>query len=828
MAQLPVLMAEELREAFRLIAARDPDRAHERNSMGFSAADDQFGHALASLPIESWTPVIARDAWECLGHYWSQLEEAGVAYDDLPVPPDYGNKYVTIDSPMGRRKTTKGRAQVLGFGRAAKSGHIPMIRIEGKDVLIDSARDKVLIEAVKALPGRKWLGNPPLWLVPVQSKKIVAALIELAKRYEMVVPDDFANTLNSLTGEDTHRDKPIGIRLDESGESMRVSTGFTSGAFEVMSKLTGSAYDKESDSWRIPLTKASWVSILAIAERFELPIDSKLQHMAEQLFADAIKSYHEAIALKPTGRVTEIPGMADVPGKPFAPAQWAGVEYIVDNDSGCLVADEPGVAKTAETYAALAYLGRKKIVWVCPAIAKEKMQREANERFPQWRTAIIDGRAVHKGREALVTLEGNETALLILNYEILTAHLDTILAWEPDAVVFDEAHRLKEAQTSWTKAARGTPARKGEPDKVGLAEQVRSSGGSVILLTGTPMPSGPWELISLLQIMGKLDELGGWMHFARHFCGAHREIKQGRSIWVMDKRQNLGELNMLLRQHGMLRRRLKDVCPELECLPPEFVDVELDPTYLAEYREAERDIASYMAQRAAELARSLGANPYSAAVRARLKAKMAEDAIELAVLRRLIGMAKLPGAIAWAKEFFELNADPSMAEFDGEEPQGPAKLAVAAYHRDVVAALYEALGGVAITGGDSRTVRDKARYAFQEDPEVRIITCSILAAGEAIELTAAHTTLVVEYDWVPKTHIQWVGRLYRRGQVSPVRPVYAHALGTTDDIQRGVLDSKDEAAGRAIDGTASDAQGEFENIETRMMNALIAIGASEP
>ena len=105
---------------------------------------------------------------------------------------------------------------------------------------------------------------------------------------------------------------------------------------------------------------------------------------------------------------------------------------------------------------------------------------------------------------------------------------------------------------------------------------------------------------------------------------------------------------------------------------------------------------------------------------------------------------------------------------------------------------------------------------------------SILAAGEAIELTAAHTTLVVEYDWVPKTHIQWVGRLYRRGQVSPVRPVYAHALGTTDDIQRGVLDSKDEAAGRAIDGTASDAQGEFENIETRMMNVLIAIGASEP
>ena len=60
---------------------------------------------------------------------------------------------------------------------------------------------------------------------------------------------------------------------------------------------------------------------------------------------------------------------------------------------------------------------------------------------------------------------------------------------------------------------------------------------------------------------------------------------------------------------------------------------------------------------------------------------------------------KLPGAIAWAKKISDSTPIRPWL-IDGEEPQGPAKLAVAAYHRDVVAVLYEALGGVAITGGD--------------------------------------------------------------------------------------------------------------------------------
>ena len=828
MTQLTTV-AEELRDAVRILADLDPDRAHEQNAQGFSAADGPFGHALASLPPPSWTPEITRDAWELLTRYRNQLRAGGLEFDSLPVPQPYPGKQVTVDSSLGPRKTTKGRAQVLGFARANRSGHIPMIRLDGTDAYVDSARDQKLIAAVKAIPGRRWLGNPPLWLVPVGTSDVADALIELAATYEMVVPEGFTAQLKALT-DGAGESEPAGIRLDETGDQAIVRTGYRPGAFEAMAKITTARYDKATDTWKMPFTESAWSSLLGIAERFSLPVDDALHIKGEEVFAQVVRSYKEAVALEPSGRITEIPGMVDPPGKPFDKAQWAGVEYIVDHHSGCLVADEPGVAKTAETYAALAYLGRKRIVWVCPQTAKEKMQHEANTRFPSWQTAIVDGRRTDASKKAIASFEADRPALLILNYDVLVAHKEVIASWLPDALVCDEAHRLKEEKTSWTKAVKGTAARKGQEQQIGLAEEVRSRGGSVLLLTGTPMPNGPWELISLLRIIDKLDALGGWKHFATHFCGARQESLGGRkvarrTIWVMDKRQNLGELNVLLRQHGMLRRRLRDVCPELECLPPEFVDAELDSVYLAEYRQAEKDIAEYMAQKAAQLAREIGADPHSAAVRAKLKVKMAEDAIELAVLRRLIGMAKLPSAVAWAQEFLELNSSGAMAELDGEEDTAPAKLAVAAYHRDVVAAMHEALGGVAITGGSARGARDKARHAFQEDPDVRVITCSILAAGEAIELTAAHTTLVVEYDWVPKTHQQWVGRLYRRGQSKPVRPVYMHAENTTDDVQKGVLETKDEAAEHAIDGVApAGDQASFVDIESQMMDELISIG----
>jgi hypothetical protein len=519
--------------------------------------------------------------------------------------------------------------------------------------------------------------------------------------------------------------------------------------------------------------------------------------------------------------------MVDPPGKPFAPSQWAGLEHIVSWQAGCLVADEPGVAKTAQSLAALAVLGRRRIIWICPAVAKAKIAGEVHERFPSWRTTILDGRKAQP-----IALEGLELGgadVVVVNYEILAAHHDVLLAWAPDALVIDEAHRMKEPGTSWTRCILGARAkrnRKGvesDPARIGLAPSVRDAGGSVLLLSGTPMPSGPWELITLLRAMGRLEELGGYRHFSRHFAGGRDVVVGGKTTtqYSLERaRPHLGELNAALRSHGMLRRRLAEVCPDLVLAPNELVEVPLDARWMGEYRTAEQDIVDYLGQRAAQIAREIGKNPYSAEVRARLRAAMARDGVELTVLRRLAGLVKAAGALGYAREWLELSSA-AMEELDGGE--GVPKLVVFAHHADVVDVLADGLGGVAIRGSDGRAARDAARRAFQEDPEVRVITCSIMAAGEAIELTAASTCLTVEFDWVPKTHIQAVGRLYRRGQTRPVRPLYAYAPGTTDEIVRRVLDVKSSAAAAVIDG-AVEPDGSLIDVEANVLDALVGRG----
>lgn len=541
-----------------------------------------------------------------------------------------------------------------------------------------------------------------------------------------------------------------------------------------------------------------------------------------------IRSEDAAVALVPSGRVREVPGMVDPPGKAFEPAQWAGVEYLLDWHTGCLVFDAPGVAKTAQSLAALAVLGRRRIVWICPATVKSKIAEEVRGRFPTWQAVVVDGRAEGRFVAATAALEAGRTAVVVLNYELLAAHAAAIGRFEPDALVLDESHRLANAKTAYAKVLAGEPARRRgrglQAARPGLAAEVRARGGSVLLLSGTPMPNGPWDLTCQLEIAGRLGELGGKTAFSQRFCGERRQMIAGRVVIghsLAAARAHFGELNVLLRQHGMLRRRLGDVCPELRLAPAELVEVDLDPDLMAEYARAEAEIVEYLAQKAAEEAARDGRDVPRAVRLARLRAAMARDGIELAVLRRLLGGAKVPGAIAWAKEWLATSASGALAAFDGED--APGKLVVFAHHVEVIERLVAGLGGVAIRGGDPRAARDAARAAFQSDPEVRVIVCSLKAAGEGIELTAASSCLFVELDWVPATHVQAVGRLYRRGQRQPVRQVYAYAPHTCDALLRRVLDQKGQAADQVIDGTG---QGEAPGgLATELVAALVARGA---
>lgn len=79
------------------MASLDGDRASNRNGVGFSGADTDFGHSLAAKPEKWWTPKMCAAAYTLLSKYRGQLSAGGLDFDAIPKPsaaPTERSKYV--------------------------------------------------------------------------------------------------------------------------------------------------------------------------------------------------------------------------------------------------------------------------------------------------------------------------------------------------------------------------------------------------------------------------------------------------------------------------------------------------------------------------------------------------------------------------------------------------------------------------------------------------------------------------------------------------------------------------------------------------------------
>ncbi|HLH45660.1 MAG TPA: DEAD/DEAH box helicase [Acidimicrobiales bacterium] len=794
-------LVDPIRRAVEALCDEDPDWAAQRNTRGFSAADAPFGHALAALPDQRWTPEVLRDAWELLQRYRRQLYDLGVDVAALPEPPDYDAKVVSRQGPRGPWRTTRGRDAVVGYGRAHRRGAVAMAFLDGDCVMVDSAFDRQVIDAVRAVPGRKWLGAPPLWKVPLTVPGAADRVLAMVDDLGLVVPEGFTEAVRAQAAHSAACAQVV--PAVEGGVAVRLPYGHP--ALDAIRSVPGAGWSPTAECWVVPFDEIAWAELEEHVAAHGLTVDPGLEAAAANLMAARRAARAASAATAPRQAELVVPGMRPEARRRLDGAQVAGIEYLVDHAAGAINADEQGVGKTVVSLCALAVLGRQRTVVVCPAIAKAKWAQEAEAWFEDLPTAVVDSRRAEASQAAVASHRPGGRSVVIVNYEILAAHLETLAAWAPDALVLDEAHRIKSASSASGKAA------------LGLAEAVQRAGGSVLCLSGTPMPNRPAELISLLRATGRLDQLGGWLHFVRYYCAGRRVQVRGRQVWDLSGKAHLDQLNRRLRETCMLRRRLRDICPDLVLAPPEIMPVTADPAVMAEYRRAEADIVRYLSEQAARLAAELGKDPRSAAVLARLRTQMAKDAVELAVLRRLVGTAKVQAAVSVAADLLE--GGEGMAALDDDPAEAAQKLVVFAWHHDVVDALVRELDALHIRGEDPRHVRERARQRFQDDPGARVIVCSLGAASEAIELTAASTCLTVEWDWVPKTHAQAVSRLHRRGQRHLVRQLYLTVPGTIDEPMQGVLDTKRDAAAVAIDG--EQAKTSARTVELDVMASLV-------
>lgn len=304
------------------------------------------------------------------------------------------------------------------------------------------------------------------------------------------------------------------------------------------------------------------------------------------------------------------------------------------------------------------------------------------------------------------------------------------------AVVLDEAHYTKSPKAKRSKAA------------LTLAAQADRS----ILLSGTPMPNHPGELWTYFRYIHP--ELLGdhnrthhkWLH---HYCKV-RETRYGPKIYG---HKNTDELVRLLHQ-VMLRRKLEDVSLDLPSL------------------RVTSEVLPVKARSFEDMLAELGDDQMLAAL------EEEKDDPSTSRIRRLIGEWKAPHIAT---------------RLDEELKHGQYQKVVVLYHHrsvgDILAAKLQSHGLVRFDGRTKTADRQKFIDTFNRDPGTKVFLGQQMAAGEGLNLQAAHEAVLVEPAWTPDANRQAIKRIHRIGQDQPCRArVFSVAKTIDEAVMQAIAD----------------------------------------
>ena len=463
-------------------------------------------------------------------------------------------------------------------------------------------------------------------------------------------------------------------------------------------------------------------------------------------------------ASRATSADIEVP---DLEGE-LLPYQKAGVEYIIKHRK-VFLADEMGLGKTVQALASVQHENAFPCLIVCPPNLALNWAKEIDKFFPTRTWKRVVNRSDFPEEDADFTIVG---------YSNIDFHPEKLKGYT--SYIFDESHYLKNPKSKRTKRSQSLV-------------KTASGNGLVLCLTGTPITNRPAEYGPQLEIIGRLKEFGGLWAFYKRYCGAFRDRF---NQWHIDGASNLDELNERLRGSCYIRRPKDQVLQDLPPIRHSEWMIDPDPKHLAEYGKAEKDIAKFVAERAAELAKELGKDPKSAAVRAKFAAEAHEHLIKLSVLKKIAAKSKLKAVEEWVES--RIN--------EGR------KVVLAAHHREIVDLLADKYGGLKIQGGMTSEEVQAAKETFMEKDaeEAPVIVLSIQAAKTGHTLTAAQDMLFVEHPWTPADVDQVSARIHRIGTTGSVQITHALAAGTIDEEVFKLINYKRTIVDAATDGSIED------------------------
>jgi hypothetical protein len=496
-----------------------------------------------------------------------------------------------------------------------------------------------------------------------------------------------------------------------------------------------------------------------------------------ELLGPLLSSFERADGGAPACMALPAPTARFTPaGLELMPHQGQVVAAAAAGHRTFLLADEPGLGKTAEALLAAEAANAYPLLVVVPSVVKTNWAREAARWTPHRPATVVqgDGEAVDGFAD-----------IVVLNYEVLDRHMGWLGDFDFRGMVVDEAHFIKNKTSQRSQRV------------LALSDRIRSRAARPLLmaLTGTPLINDIDDFRAIWQFLGWIDDskpLGELMDALEDtgLTPADRGFYAAARQCVIDL--------------GIVRRRKLDVAADIPARRIADLPVELDGRIGRSIRAAEQNLAARMV---AQYETALANRSSDAGVegidhdlvrrvaRSELKDTTTKQSGEnVFTMMRRIGQAKA-----------ELAAD-----YATQLARSAGKVVFFAKHIDVMDAAEEifARQGVrfsSIRGDQTPTARQRCVDAFVNDPDVAVAVCSLTAAGVGLNLQVASNIVLAELSWTDAEQTQAIDRSHRIGQAEPVTAWRIIAAQTIDARIAGLIDGKAGLAARALDGSDQEA-----------------------
>lgn len=438
-----------------------------------------------------------------------------------------------------------------------------------------------------------------------------------------------------------------------------------------------------------------------------------------------------------------------VKAKPYA-HQYKAFEFACTKfgilpgefSSGVALLMEMGTGKTITSIGIAGILYQfgkiKRVLVVAPlsilGVWEEEFSRFAD--YPYMLT-VLKGPSSKKA-ETLHTVGRNGLQIVVVNYESAWRIEKELLAFDADLIIADEAHKLKEARTSQSKAMHH------------FGDKARYK----LLLTGTVITNRELDVFSQYRYLNRKVFGDSFYVFRNRYfdmVGYGNHIPRFRNYMLDD---------FLQRMHSIAFRVTKEECLDLPGITEEVRTVELEPKAMKIYKELQKE--SYT---------ELGKKEVSA----------------VNILTKLLRLSQVTGGHLTDDEGD--NNTVSTAKLDAladildsvmaEEKKIVVMARFVPELNDIEALLKKkGIGFASVRGGVKN--REEEICRFQEDSDCRVFVGQIAAAGLGITLTAASTMVFYSLDYSMSNFEQAKARIHRVSQTENCLYIYLVAKGTVD------------------------------------------------